>query len=125
MTVAQAFDASMAAIRHSSPERIAEARMEAQDVERELLMRDARCEDCEECRVAPGNNMQPLTKYIVHFMREHYQLKEGATVTEERAEYDISRACGNASKLCSFCMYIQEFVNADEAVGDCEGFIPC
>ena len=125
MNVAEATYASMTAIRNSSPERIAEARMEAQDVERELRQRDARCEDCAECYVAPGNNMQPLTKYIVHFMREHYQLKEGATVTEERAEYDISRACGNASKLCSFCMYTYEFVDADMSAADCAGFIPC
>ena len=125
MTVAQAFDASMAAIRHSSPERIAEARMEAEDVERELRQRDARCEDCEECYVAPGNNMQPLTKYIVHFLREHYQLKDSATVSEERAEYDISRACENAAKLCAFCMYTYEFVDADMSAADCAGFIPC
>lgn len=91
--------------------------------ERDWLRRRSQstCADCEHCHMAYERDMQPHIKYMVDFVRKHYKALEGED--EERLEYSISRNCENARLLCAWCDQAEQFINAEDAVGDCEVFV--
>lgn len=109
-----------------NPARAWDAYEAAQEAMYQRAKQSSTCADCDHCHIAPESQMEYLVRYMTNHVKHLYVKAPGVTRTDESLEYDISRACTNAVRLCAWCDENCEFIDADDDFSqECDEFIQC